>query len=209
MFKKLLVFCISAFIISLIGGVVYADDSTNNNIDNVDSSIRGSSSSSIEGTTSIIKKYEYGVETTRQTTTARETTIGQSNFNVIVSNDDMFTGLETLLDAYTTEQYAPQMTIETKATLTKLLTDLIVSVSTGNSSYTLQTFREAFIKLLVEYGVNVTDDVVDAITKYSVHYLEDDLQEDDTDAYLVWIGGSVGMMTTLFLTSQLGGVHRS
>ena len=204
-YMKKILFLISACLItSLIGGVVYADDSTSSNIDNVNSSSSVSSDNTIKGVTTTSTKHEVG--TTKQT---QKTTIGQSSFNVIVTNDDMFTGLETLLDAYTTEQYAPQMTAETKATLRKLLTSLIVSVATGDSSYTLQTFKDAFVQILVKYGINVTDDVVDAITKYAVHYLEDDLEEDDTDTYLVWIGGTVGMMTTLFITSQMGGVHRA
>lgn len=205
--KKIL-FLISACLItslSLIGGVVYADDSTSSNIDNVNSSSSVSSDNTIKSTSNTTSKHEVG--TTKQTT--KKTTIGQSSFNITVTNDDMFTGLETLLDAYTTEQYAPQMTSETKAIITKLLTSLVVSVATGDSSYTLETFKEAFVKILVEHGINVTDDVVDAITKYAVHYLDDDLEEDDTDTYLVWIGGTVGMMTTLFITSQMGGVHRA
>lgn len=203
---KRILFLISACLItSLIGGVVYADDSTSSNIDNVNSSSSVSSDNTIKGVTTTTGKYEVG--TTKQTT--KKTTIGQSSFNIVVTNDDMFTGLETLLDAYTTEQYAPGITAETKSTLTKLLTSLIVSVATGDSSYTLQTFKDAFIQILVKHGINVTDDVVDAITKYAVHYLEDDLEEDDTDYYLVWIGGTVGMMTTLFITSQMGGVHRA
>ena len=205
--KKIL-FLISACLItslSLIGGVVYADDSTSSNIDNVNSSSSVSSDNTIKGVTTTSTKHE--VRTTKQTT--KKTTIGQSSFNITVTNDDMFTGLETLLDAYTTEQYAPQMTSETKAIITKLLTSLVVSVATGDSSYTLQTFKDAFIQILINHGINVTDDVVDAITKYAVHYLDDDLEEDDTDTYLVWIGGTVGMMTTLFITSQMGGVHRA
>ena len=205
--KKIL-FLISACLItslSLIVGVVYADDSTSSNIDNVNSSSSVSSDNTIKSTSNTTSKHEVG--TTKQTT--KKTTIGQSSFNITVTNDDMFTGLETLLDAYTTEQYAPQMTAETKATLTKLLTGLIVSVATGDSSYTLQTFKDAFIQILINHNINVTDDVVDAITKYAVHYLEDDLEEYDTDTYLVWIGGTVGMMTTLFITSQMGGVHRA
>lgn len=204
--KKIL-FLISACLITscLIGGVVYADDSTSSNIDNVNSSSSVSSDNTIKGVTTTSTKHEIG--TTKQTT--KKATIGQSSFNVIVTNDDMFTGLETLLDAYTTEQYAPQMTAETKATITKLLTSLVISVVTGDSSYTLQTFEDAFIQILIDYGIDVTDDVTDAITKYAVHYLEDDLEEDDTDTYLVWIGGTVGMMTTLFVTSQMGGVHRA
>lgn len=203
--KKILFLISACLITSLIGGVVYADDSISSNIDNVNSSSSVSSDNTIKGVTTTSAKHEIG--TTKQTT--QKTTIGQSSFNVIVTNDDMFTGLETLLDAYTTEQYAPQMTAETKATITKLLTSLVISVVTGDSSYTLQTFKDAFIQILIDYGINVTDDVIDAITKYAVHYLEDDLEEDDTDTYLVWIGGTVGMMTTLFITSQMGGVHRA
>lgn len=203
--KKILFLISACLITSLIGGVVYADDSTSSNIDNVNSSSSVSSDNTIKGVTTTSTKHEVG--TTKQTT--KKTTIGQSSFNVIVTNDDMFTGLETLLDAYTTEQYAPQMTAETKATITKLLTSLVVSVATGDSSYTLQTFKDAFVQILVKYGINITDDVVDAITKYAVHYLEDDLEEDDTDTYLVLISGTVGMMTTLFITSQMGGVHRA
>lgn len=198
----------SCLTILSVGGVAYAEDSTSSvssDIDigvvDTDSVTTNDTTISQEGTT------EAGTEfTTTRTDTTTET---EPIVNVVVSNDDMFSGLDVLIDAYTTEYYAPEMTDETKAILTKLLTSLIISVATGDGSYTLETFKDAFIEILVEYGINVTDDVDDAITKYAVQYLEDDLEDDETDDYLVWIGGSVGLMTTLFITSQQGGVHRA
>lgn len=172
-----------------LGGFVYADDSSNSSVSNVDSSVDSSSSS--------------------VTTTTKETVIGYSSFNIVVSNDDMFTGLEVLVDAYTSDDYASEITPAVKLTLLKLLTSLVISVVTGDVSYTLDTFVDAFVQILVDNGINVTEDVIDAITKYAVHYLGDDLEQDSTDTYLIWIGSSLGLMTTLFITSQQGGVHRA
>lgn len=201
--KNILFLITSLILVFSVGGVVYADDGIDSSVDNVSSTTSISSNNTSKSTSTTSKKSSTG------TTTEKEAGIGQSNFNIVVSDDDMFTGLETLLNAYTTEQYAPQMTTETKAILTKLLTSLVVSVATGDGSYTLETFKDTFVQILVEHGVNVTEDVIDAITKYAVHYLEDDLEDNETEDYLVWIGGTLGMMTTLFITSQMGGVHRA
>lgn len=196
--KKCL-FVTSMFLaINLIGGVVYADDITSNNINNVSSSSSISSDNIIKSTSNTNKSYE--VRTTEQ-----KTTIGQSNFNIVVSNDDMFTNLDTFVDNYT----FPGMSAETKQLLLKSLTSLVISVITGDSSYTIDTFKSAFVDICVSYGIDITDDFLQSLDKYTSKYLDDEFEQVEEENLLVWIGGTVGLMTTLFITSQLGGVHRA
>lgn len=198
--------CLTISILGL-GGVAYADDTIDDIPSDGDSFVVDTDSVTTDDTTAItqgVTETESGTGSEEETTTEEERVV-----NVVVSNDDMFSGLDVLLNAYTTEYYAPEMTDETRAIVMKLLTSLVISVATGDTSYTLDTFKDAFVEILVEYGIEVTEDTEDAITKYAVQYLEDDLDEDDIDNYLVWIGGSVGLMTTLFITSQQGGVHRA
>lgn len=55
--KKILFLISACLITSLIGGVVYADDSTSSNIDNVNSSSSVSSDNTIKGVTTTSTKY--------------------------------------------------------------------------------------------------------------------------------------------------------
>lgn len=164
-----------------LGGVVYADDTST-----VSTSIIDNSS----------------INTSSIVTTSKALVVGSSSFDIVVNQDDCFTGLNTLLSAY-----APVLSDDVKSSLLSELTSLVVNIST-NGGYTLETFKTAFLEILVKYGVEVTEDVVDAVVKYSVHYFNDDFEQEDNEQLLVWIGGTLGMMTTLFLTSQQGGVHR-
>ncbi len=199
MFKKFLVCCASVFTMSLIGGGVYVSADTTGVSDSfsvtTDSGVTSTGTKSIEVFTS-------GTGTSKETTRA---TIGTSGTGqIIVSTDTMFTGLETLVDFY-----APELSVEVRKTLLNSLDNLVITVISGDSGYTIDNFKVAFLEILSNSGVQVTEDLIDALDKYTSYYLDEQFEEDETQSILVWIGGSVGMMTTLFLTSQLGGVHRS
>lgn len=196
MFKRFLVCCASVFTISLIGGGVYVSADTTGVSDSF-------SVTTDSGVTSTCTKSSKAIEGRAETT--RGTTIGTSGTGqIIVSTDTMFTGLETLVDFY-----VPELSVEVKKTLLSSLNDLVITVISGDSGYTIDTFKVAFLEILSNSGVQVTEDLINALDKYTSYYLDEQFEEDETQSILVWIGGSVGMMTTLFLTSQLGGVHRS
>lgn len=137
------------------------------------------------------------------TSDSNDVVLGESNFNVVVTQDDVFLGLDTFVDFYSSD-----LDDVTKSLLTKELTSLVLSVFTDDASYTLETFKTAFVEVLTNYGIEVTEDVLDAIVRFSVHYLSDNLQDDDQDEYLAWIGSTLSTMVILFLISQQGGVHR-
>lgn len=196
--KQLITLIISCIFMSNLGGVIHVNASIDSNIDNVSSTSSVPVDNASESTTTTSKKSTTGTKT-------EKAKIGESKFNIVVSNDDMFTGLDTLIDAYTTEQYAPQISAETKATITKLLTSLVISVATGDSSYTLETFKDAFVKILVEHGVNVTDDVIEAIIKYATHYLDDEFENNETNVILDSIYISLGFITILLIALWQGG----
>ena len=196
MFRKFLMCCASVFTMSLIGGGVYVSADTTNVSDSF-------SVTTDSGVTSTCTKSTKFVEGRAETT--RGTTIGTSGTGqIIVSTDTMFTGLETLIDFY-----APELSVEVKKTLLNSLNNLVISVVAGDSGYTIDTFKVVFLEILSNSGVEITEDLIDALDKYISYYLDSQFEEDETQSILVWIGGTVGMMTTLFLTSQLGGVHRS
>ena len=196
MFKKFLVCCASVFTMSLIGGGVYVSADTTCVSDSF-------SVTTDSGVTFIGAESAKAIKSRTETT--RETTIGTSGTGqIIVSTDTMFTGLETLVDFY-----GSGLDATVRDSLIKSLTELVVSVVAGDSGYTMDTFKVAFLDILSNSGIQVTDELVDAVDKYTSYYLDSQFEEDETQSILVWIGGTVGMMTTLFLTSQLGGVHRS
>lgn len=199
MFRKFLICFASVFVMSLTGGVVNVSADTTCVSDSL--SVTTDSGVTFIGAESA-KAIKSRTETTRETT---GTTIGTSGTGqIIVSTDTMFTGLETLV-----EFYGSGLDATVRDSLIKSLTELVVSVVAGDSGYTMDTFKVAFLDILSNSGIQVTDELVDAVDKYTFYYLDSQFEEDETQSILVWIGGTVGMMTTLFLTSQLGGVHRS
>lgn len=179
--KKLIILISSMVVFFSLGGVVYADDTST-----VSTSISDNSS----------------INTNSITTTSKSLVLGSSIFDIVVNQDDCFIGLDTLVSAY-----CYNLDDNTKNLLLKELTTLVIDITT-NGGYTLETFKTAFLEILVKYGIEITEDVLDAVLKYSIHYFNDDFEQEDNEQLLVWIGGTLGMMTTLFLTSQQGGVHR-
>lgn len=185
--KRLFSIAVGCFSLCFFGGLIYADENTVSNV--IDSSIAGTTSNS-------------SVTTTKQKVTT-ESTIGVSNLNIVLSSDDALTGLSTLTDFY-----GSNLSADTKQALLKDLTSLVVGVI-SNGGFTLDSFKTAFIEILVKYGIEITEDLTNAIVKYAVHYLNDDFEQEDNETLLILISGSLGLMTTLFVTSQQGGVHRA
>lgn len=194
--KKFLVFLVSFGLLLCIGGVsVYANETSNNSDIVIFSSSYCTSISTGESSSTSSATSKVGVET-------QTVKIGSSSFDIVVNQDDCFTGLNTLVSSY-----GYNLDDNTKNLLLKELTTLVIDITT-NGGYTLDTFKTAFLEILVKYGIEITEDVLDAVLKYSIHYFNDDFEQEDNEQLLVWIGGTLGMMTTLFLTSQQGGVHR-
>lgn len=142
------------------------------------------------------------VTTTLNTTSKNTLVLGESKMNIVVSNDDMFTSLDTLLTTYT-----PQLSNDTKKMLSKALVSLVVSVVTGDGSYTLETFKDAFVQICTQYGVEITEDFLDAITKYATYYLDSEFEQNETDAMLSAIYSSLGFISILLVLIWIGGTR--
>jgi hypothetical protein len=132
-------------------------------------------------------------------------TIGESAFNIVVSHDkdDCYTALDELLDLELPEGFSDSA----RTALTSKLKSLIVDLM-SNGGYTLEAFKVAFVLVLQSFGIEVSEEFVDAIIYFASYYFNDDFEQEDNEVLLVWIGSSLSMMVTLFLTSQNGGVHR-
>lgn len=179
MFKKNLVvlstglLCVFSF-----GGLTYADENTSTNVTNVDTS-------------------RSNIDTT---STFDEVTIGASQYEIIVKNDDAFTGLE-FVESYT----LPEMSSGTKTLLLRSLTSLVVSVITGDGFYTLETFKDAFIEVCASYGLDITEDFLNSLDKYTSTYLDDEFENSETNIILNSIYISLGFIIILLILLWQGG----
>jgi hypothetical protein len=194
---QLITLLTSCIFLSAWGVNVSAESVIDDSVNTSDSSTVDTDNSGIESTAST----ETGAieETSGTTTTGTETQ--QQGIEVIVTSADMFSSLDTILDTYS----PATMDIDTKLQLTKTLTSLVISVVTGDVSYTLDTFVQSFTDILIEYGVEVTEDIVDAITKYAVYYLDEQFEQNSTDIYLGGIYSSLGFITVLLIALWQGG----
>lgn len=156
-------------------------------------------------TTTSITTSEVSSETTNITTNEK-IVLGYSD--IVVKNDDMFSSLEVLLDTYTTDVYVQSIGAETKSFLFKTLTSLVVSVVSGDASYTLETFKDTFVQILANYGINVTNDVIDAITKYAITYLNDELVVDENEITLSCIYSALMFVSVLLVLIYLDNLFR-
>jgi hypothetical protein len=197
--KKLLIpLLVLVMVSSCIGGVAYAD--------NVDDSVN--SSVVAEPTDEDITTSEDTSASSGESQSGDENqalTIGESAFNIVVSHDkdDCYTALDELLDLELPEGFSDSA----RTALTSKLKSLIVDLM-SNGGYTLEAFKVAFVLVLQSFGIEVSEEFVDAIIYFASYYFNDDFEQEDNEVLLVWIGSSLSMMVTLFLTSQNGGVHR-
>lgn len=141
--------------------------------------------------------------TTTTTTTSNSLIIGKSSIDIVVSNDNLFTGLDTLISSYVPQS----IDNNTKTLLTKSLISLVVSVVTGDSVYTLETFKDAFVQICLQYGIEVTEDFLDAITKYATHYLDSEFEQGQTDIYLSSIYSTLGFISIVLVLIWIGGAR--
>lgn len=171
---------VSLILMLNLGGLVYADESIPNDV------------------TSIITTGS----TSNTTTSKKEMTIGiSSKYEIIVQNDDAFTGLDSFMENYT----LPEMSAETKQLLFKSLTSLVVSVITGDGSYTLETFKTAFIEICTSYGIDITEDFMENLDKYISKYLDDEFESNETNVMLNSIYVSLGFIIILLIALWQGG----
>lgn len=189
--KKILFLIVSCCLISCLGGVVYAND-TNFSSNSI------SVSSTTNPDTSTIT-----TNGSKETSRTENLVIGSSNINVMVKQDNCFTGLDELLNFYIPDVWQPEYRYSLATDLQSLLVDIM-----SNGGYTLSVFKSAFIEILQRYGIEVNEDFIKAIEQYGSYYFNDDFAQEEEEILLVWIGGTLGLSATLFITSQQGGVHR-
>lgn len=184
--KQLITVVVSCIFLNFCGGEFYADTITYG-FDTGYSSITTTDSGFSNSTTT-------GKETTKRGAT-ETTTIGTSGTGqIVVTTDNLFTGLDTLVTAY-----APTIDTSTKELLLKSLGGLVLGVVTGDTVYSVSTFKTAFVDTLVKYGVQVNDDCLDAIDKYIAYYLDDQFEQNDSDTWLSMIYVSLTFVSTILL----------
>lgn len=194
--KQLIVLTVSCIFMSLLEVNASAEGIIDDSVDSSDSSTIDTDSVDFDVTTAV----ETGTITETDTTQIFADQTSAEGLNVVVTNDNMFTGLDTIVNTYSVD-----LPSETKTLMLKSLCSLIVSVVSGDASYTLDSFVTSFTEILGQYGVEVTDDIVDAVTKYAVYYLDDCFEQNDTNMYLSGIYSSLGFITVLLIALWQGG----
>ena len=191
--KQLITVVVSCiFLTNFCGGELYADTITYGS--NTGYSSTTTTDSGVSNSTTTSK------ETAKRGAT-ETTTIGTSGTGqIVVTTDNLFTGLDTLVTAY-----APTIDTATKEVLLKSLGGLVLGVVTGDTEYTVSTFKTAFVDTLVKYGVQVNDDCLDAIDKYIAYYLDDQFEQNDSDTWLSMIYVSLTFVSTILLLIWIRG----
>ena len=195
--KQLITVVVSCiFLINFCGGELYADTITYGSDTGYSSTTTTDSGVSNSTTTGKVTIKGRTTERTTKTTTIGTSGTGQ----IVVTIDNLFTGLDTLVTAY-----APTIDIATKELLLKSLGGLVLGVVTGDTEYTVSTFKTAFVDTLVKYGVQVNDDCLDAIDKYIAYYLDDQFEQNDSDTWLSMIYVSLTFVSTILLLIWIRG----
>ncbi len=190
--KQLITVVVSCIFLNFCGGELYADTITYGSNFGYSSTTTTDSGVSNSTTTSKEAIKRGATETT---------TIGTSGTGqIVVTTDNLFTGLDTLVTAY-----APTIDTATKELLLKSLGGLVLGVVTGDTEYTIATFKTAFVDTLVKYGVQVNDDCLDAIDKYIAYYLDDQFEQNDNDIWLSMIYVSLTFVSTILLLIWIRG----